>query len=84
MPKSIQVYCPACGVVSGKTPSASPDKCPRCARAAVGDIIKALRKVYHENCFVCHKCSGPFPNDSFVVVGGNPYCDSCERKGDYF
>merc|ERR1719282_384449 len=59
------------------------DLCPKCSTPLAGAIIKALGKRYHEDCFVCHSCFGPFPNDEFVNIKGNPYCDPCVDNQSY-
>lgn len=59
------------------------DMCAKCYMPLSGGIIKALGNRYHENCFVCHSCFGDFPNDEFVNVKGNPYCDKCIDDNSY-
>jgi len=76
-----KLYCGTC--ISLKGSSNPEDECPKCYLPLSGGIIKALGKRYHEDCFVCHSCFGPFPNDEFVNVKGNPFCDNCINDESY-
>merc|ERR1712227_974613 len=76
-----QLYCGECILLKGG--DNIEDMCAKCYMPLSGGIIKALGNRYHENCFVCHSCFGDFPNDEFVNVKGNPYCDKCIDDNSY-
>jgi hypothetical protein len=68
-------FCQKCG--GGNAVVDVADPCTKCSKPLVGNLKKALGKVYHADCFNCHKCSRNFPNGEFVDVNGYPTCESC-------
>ncbi|KAF9513133.1 hypothetical protein BS47DRAFT_990791 [Hydnum rufescens UP504] len=54
-------------------------KCRRCGLTiesqAVSSADGQLKGKYHRECFSCSTCQKPFPDKSFYVFGGQPYCD---------
>lgn len=53
-------------------------KCRRCTtpieRAAVSSSDGQLKGKYHKECFNCATCNKPFPDRTFYVFDGKPYC----------
>jgi len=53
-------------------------KCRRCdlpiEKQAVSSSDGQLKGKYHRDCFNCHICHKPFPDKTFYVYDGRPYC----------
>ncbi|KZT71289.1 hypothetical protein DAEQUDRAFT_724238 [Daedalea quercina L-15889] len=53
-------------------------KCRRCTltieKQAVSSSDGQLKGKYHRECFNCHKCHKPFPDKTFYVHDGKPFC----------
>ncbi|PPQ91414.1 LOW QUALITY PROTEIN: hypothetical protein CVT25_014302 [Psilocybe cyanescens] len=53
-------------------------KCRRCSlpieKQAVSSSDGQLKGKYHKECFNCHICHKPFPDQSFYVYDGHPLC----------
>ncbi|GJE90758.1 LIM domain-containing protein [Phanerochaete sordida] len=53
-------------------------KCRRCSQTiekhAVSSSDGQLKGKYHRDCFNCHTCHKPFPDKSFYVFDGKPFC----------
>ncbi|KAK7054700.1 hypothetical protein VNI00_003163 [Paramarasmius palmivorus] len=53
-------------------------KCRRCnlpiEKHAVSSSDGQLKGKYHKDCFNCHTCHKPFPNKTFYVYEGKPFC----------
>ncbi|EPS96800.1 hypothetical protein FOMPIDRAFT_136545 [Fomitopsis schrenkii] len=53
-------------------------KCRRCNKTiekqAVSSSDGQLKGKYHRECFNCHKCHKPFPDKTFYVLDGKPFC----------
>ncbi|KZT57010.1 hypothetical protein CALCODRAFT_418532, partial [Calocera cornea HHB12733] len=53
-------------------------KCRRCElpieRHAVSSSDGQLKGKYHRDCFSCDACKKPFPDKTFYVFDGKPYC----------
>jgi hypothetical protein len=53
-------------------------KCDRCHHAiTTGGILKALNQTFHDTCFTCTNCNGPFEGGRFFQKDGKPYCEKC-------
>ncbi|KAI0054008.1 hypothetical protein FA95DRAFT_1469473, partial [Auriscalpium vulgare] len=54
-------------------------KCRRCnlpiEKQALSSSDGQLKGKYHRDCFSCHTCQKPFPDKTFYVFDGRPYCD---------
>ncbi|KAH9079361.1 hypothetical protein EDB83DRAFT_2513889 [Lactarius deliciosus] len=54
-------------------------KCRRCnmpiEKQAVSSSDGQLKGKYHRDCFNCHTCHKPFPDRTFYVFDGKPFCD---------
>ncbi|KAF8275069.1 hypothetical protein EI94DRAFT_24677 [Lactarius quietus] len=54
-------------------------KCRRCnlpiEKQAVSSSDGQLKGKYHRDCFNCHTCHKPFPDKTFYVFDGKPFCD---------
>ncbi|KAI0306626.1 hypothetical protein B0F90DRAFT_1814485 [Multifurca ochricompacta] len=54
-------------------------KCRRCnlpiEKQAVSSSDGQLKGKYHRDCFNCHTCYKPFPDKTFYVFDGKPFCD---------
>ncbi|KAI9510218.1 hypothetical protein F5148DRAFT_613795 [Russula earlei] len=54
-------------------------KCRRCdlpiEKQAVSSSDGQLKGKYHRECFNCHTCHKPFPDKTFYVFDGKPFCD---------
>ncbi|XP_070557778.1 paxillin-like [Ptychodera flava] len=46
----------------------------KCKKPIVGEIVVALNRKWHRECFVCEKCKKQFKDGSFSVRDGKPYC----------
>ncbi|EKM55170.1 uncharacterized protein PHACADRAFT_255602 [Phanerochaete carnosa HHB-10118-sp] len=53
-------------------------KCRRCNQTiekhAVSSSDGQLKGKYHRDCFNCHTCHKPFPDKTFYVLDGKPFC----------
>ncbi|KAF6763775.1 hypothetical protein DFP72DRAFT_873357 [Ephemerocybe angulata] len=53
-------------------------KCRRCnlpiEKQAVSSSDGQLKGKYHKECFNCHTCHKPFPDKTFYVFDGKPFC----------
>uniref|UniRef100_A0ABM0M057 PDZ and LIM domain protein 5-like n=1 Tax=Saccoglossus kowalevskii TaxID=10224 RepID=A0ABM0M057_SACKO len=53
--------------------------CSKCQQPIIGDVLNALEKSWHPDCFVCAQCHRPFSaigaGSSFHVEDGMPYCE---------
>ncbi|OCH93431.1 hypothetical protein OBBRIDRAFT_817827 [Obba rivulosa] len=53
-------------------------KCRRCnlpiEKQAVSSSDGQLKGKYHRDCFNCHTCHKPFPDKTFYVFDGKPFC----------
>ncbi|KAH9857168.1 hypothetical protein C2E23DRAFT_720561 [Lenzites betulinus] len=53
-------------------------KCRRCNKTiekqAVSSSDGQLKGKYHKECFSCYTCEKPFPDKTFYVFDGRPYC----------
>ena len=65
-----------------KTPAPGDLDCAACKEKIVNkiDMVKALGKVYHKQCFLCQKCGNEFENMKFYDLMGDPVCANCKRK----
>lgn len=56
----------------------SSSQCRRCnlpiEKQAVSSSDGQLKGKYHRDCFNCHTCQKPFPDKSFYVLEGKPFC----------
>ncbi|XP_063818612.1 actin-binding LIM protein 1 isoform X4 [Pseudophryne corroboree] len=53
-------------------------RCSGCAEFVEGEVVTALGKTYHPNCFVCTVCKHPFPPGDRVTFNGRDcLCQSC-------
>jgi len=54
-------------------------KCRRCnlpiEKQAVSSSDGQLKGKYHRDCFNCHSCYKPFPDKTFYVFDGKPFCE---------
>jgi len=64
--------------------SADDDACAGCGKpfglAHTAQIISALDKQWHAECFVCTKCSAPFDDGTFIAKDGAPYHKQCHQE----
>ncbi|KAG2373092.1 hypothetical protein C9374_012824 [Naegleria lovaniensis] len=44
------------------------------------DMVKALGKCFHKQCFLCQRCGNEFENMKFYDLMGDPVCANCKRK----
>ena len=56
--------------------------CSKCGKEVTNGGVKAMTKIWHQECFVCTTCKQPFDEDGYYNVGGSPYCKphAIERK----
>jgi len=50
--------------------------CAKCKKPITGSVLQAMKKTWHDSCFVCTSCNEEF-TESFVNVSGLPYCNKC-------
>ncbi|XP_075250583.1 PDZ and LIM domain protein 7-like isoform X2 [Convolutriloba macropyga] len=49
--------------------------CYKCNQRIVGDVLHAIEKTWHSECFVCTHCRRPFGSAGFHLEEGMPYCE---------
>ncbi|XP_069467989.1 actin-binding LIM protein 1 isoform X15 [Ambystoma mexicanum] len=53
-------------------------RCNGCAEFVEGEVVTALGKTYHPNCFACTVCKHPFPPGDRVTFNGRDcLCQNC-------
>ncbi|XP_023019260.2 actin binding LIM protein Uncoordinated 115a isoform X2 [Leptinotarsa decemlineata] len=53
-------------------------KCAACQDYVEGEVVTALGKTYHQNCFTCARCRQPFPSGEKVTFTGKEVlCQKC-------
>ena len=58
-------------------------KCGHCGLFVEGEVVTALGKTYHQNCFTCAGCGKPFPaGERVTFTGKNCLCQRCVRKNN--
>ncbi|KAF0981455.1 hypothetical protein FDP41_012112 [Naegleria fowleri] len=57
-------------------------ECSACKEKIVNkaDMVKALGKCFHKQCFLCQRCGNEFENMKFYDLMGDPVCANCKRK----
>ncbi|KAG8924694.1 hypothetical protein FRC02_010255 [Tulasnella sp. 418] len=66
-------YCEACHV------RLRMPKCAGCKKSIRDEIVEALDKKWHFECFTCSGCKRPFEDPSFFQRGDKAFCDDCYR-----
>lgn len=70
--KDKDYYCATCYQANFGT------KCAKCNTFVEGEVVTALGKTYHQNCFKCVGCKKPFPTGERVTfTGKNCLCQAC-------
>lgn len=70
--KDKDYYCAACYQANFGT------KCAKCNTFVEGEVVTALGKTYHQNCFKCAGCKKPFPTGERVTFTGKScLCQAC-------
>ncbi|XP_030638916.1 actin-binding LIM protein 3-like [Chanos chanos] len=55
-------------------------KCDSCGNFITGEVVSALDRSYHPECFVCSMCRRPFPiGDRVVFCGKKCVCQQCSH-----
>ena len=54
-------------------------ECSKCHRPILDNLISAMGRSFHAECFVCFSCSRPVL-ENFHEHEGNPYCQDCYLK----
>jgi hypothetical protein len=57
------------------------DDCGFCGKKLGEEVLTILEKDIHPECFVCYRCTKPFPNDEFFDENGRIYHEKCLPKG---
>ncbi|XP_056625543.1 actin-binding LIM protein 3 isoform X6 [Triplophysa dalaica] len=56
-------------------------KCDSCGEFISGEVVSALGRTYHPQCFVCRVCRKPFPiGDRVTFSGKDCVCQHCSLK----
>ncbi|MEE6515723.1 hypothetical protein FKM82_024730 [Ascaphus truei] len=56
-------------------------RCSGCGEFVEGEVVTALGKTYHPNCFACTVCKRPFPPGDRVTFNGRDcLCQSCAAQ----
>ncbi|XP_070557782.1 PDZ and LIM domain protein 7-like [Ptychodera flava] len=57
-------------------------KCKECKKPVIGEIVSALDKEWHPECFVCafHKCKKQLKKEPFKAKDNQPYCKEHYEK----
>ena len=50
-------------------------RCAACEKPILEDVINALGKQWHPECFNCSECHCPFTGGNFFDFDGKPYCE---------
>eukprot|EP00996_Jenningsia_fusiforme_P003498 NODE_4295_length_832_cov_48.678161_g3967_i0.p1 GENE.NODE_4295_length_832_cov_48.678161_g3967_i0~~NODE_4295_length_832_cov_48.678161_g3967_i0.p1 ORF type:complete len:129 (+),score=21.39 NODE_4295_length_832_cov_48.678161_g3967_i0:173-559(+) len=53
--------------------------CAKCGNEVGGTIVNALEKLWHPDCFTCHRCQ-KLINKKFKLEGGKPVHRECKPK----
>ena len=70
--KEKDYYCSQCYQINYGT------KCAKCDLYVEGEVVSALGKTYHQNCFTCASCGKPFPTGERVTFTGKTcLCQRC-------
>lgn len=48
--------------------------CYACQEEIESNLVSALERTYHPECFICTKCKEPITETKFYTHEGNPYC----------
>ncbi|KAG8135595.1 hypothetical protein E2320_008612 [Naja naja] len=55
-------------------------RCNGCGDFVEGEVVTALGKTYHPNCFACTMCKRPFPPGDRVTFNGRDcLCQTCAQ-----
>ncbi|KAL6069755.1 LIM domain-binding protein 3 [Balamuthia mandrillaris] len=65
------------GAMSGV---AAKGMCTTCSKPIYGQMLQALGKVFHPNCFVCGNCGSSLGTGSFYQTDGLPQCQRCYQS----
>lgn len=81
VPGKAKVLGPGGKEVAMTTPDGRPIEwtgptCARCNNGAVGQVVNALGKQWHPECFICGTCQKPFPGGAFLEHEAKPYCEN--------
>ncbi|KAH6615371.1 hypothetical protein C7974DRAFT_443628 [Boeremia exigua] len=57
-------------------------KCRGCRKPVVDTVVKALGSEWHQGCFCCVECQGPFDDGRYFLRGESqdPVCVRCEER----
>uniref|UniRef100_A0A6Q2WUU3 Uncharacterized protein n=1 Tax=Esox lucius TaxID=8010 RepID=A0A6Q2WUU3_ESOLU len=56
-------------------------RCDGCAEFITGEVVSALGRTYHPECFVCSMCRKPFPiGDRVTFCGKKCVCQQCSHS----
>lgn len=55
-------------------------KCYHCDKYITDEILNALDKTWHKECFICGGCGNDFPNFNYFGHGNRAYCRGCYCK----
>ncbi len=73
--KDKDYYCAKCYQTNYGT------KCAGCGNYVEGEVVTALGKTYHQQCFTCDGCHRPFPTGERVTFTGKTcLCQRCVRN----
>lgn len=56
------------------------ERCNKCDRAILGEVMEGCGKHWHPGCFVCTGCDLNFPTGQFWPWEDKPYCSKCFHK----
>ena len=54
--------------------------CFTCRRPILGEIIQAMGKAFHPECFMCGNCQEPLGTRNFYEADGRPNCEKCYQS----
>ncbi|KAF2401533.1 hypothetical protein EJ06DRAFT_529639 [Trichodelitschia bisporula] len=58
-------------------------KCAKCRKPVTEMVVRALGREWHEGCFCCVECKGPFSDGRYFLRPGRetePFCPGCEER----
>jgi len=55
-------------------------QCTKCSKKITGSYVNYKEQSFHNECFLCGKCSSTLPLDNFYVIKGKPHCQNCANS----
>ncbi|KAM3178500.1 hypothetical protein ACTXT7_002448 [Hymenolepis weldensis] len=56
------------------------ERCSKCFKDITGQVVLALGKKWHNECFACAGCNTPLQGKQFFQKDGSNYCIECRKE----